>query len=124
MTDLPPEVEKALMDIEGCAIDYECEDGCCVGRIYNHLDESDLLRRHITAQAEEIERLREAVPPDTLCSREYIAVLRQRDRYKAMAEWLAGRMEKDLAQAEYPDGRPYPDAAFYLKAAEEATSDE
>jgi hypothetical protein len=114
---LSPEVEEALGDIEKCSRDYEGEArfGCCVDRIYNHLDEADLLRRHLTAQAEEIERLIEWRREENL----------ERDRYKAMAEWLAEQASEvediatQLAQADVETRSSSP--SEWLKAAEEAT---
>ena len=104
MTNLPPEVEEALEMVEECYEDWGCGDGCCGSRRYNHLDEADLLRRHITTQAEEIGRrdrmmvaiAEEHPQPAEMLFRErklnetLLDMTTERDRYKAMAKAWEG----------------------------------
>ena len=135
---LPPEVEKALQAIEDCYTDYQCEDGCCDDRLYNHLDEADLLRAHLTAQAEEIERLNrimvaiaeEHPQPAEMLFRErklnetLLDMTAERDRYKALIRdgIQAFAFTRDYVQPKVDlpaiEGWPWYE---WCKAAEEAT---
>ena len=120
MTDhtLPPEVEEVIQEFVPRLVVDEAR-----GVYYPR----DTLRAHITAQAEEIERLENYAEGLKLGAS---ITRRQRDRYKAMAEWLAKRLGvistpgmRGWTEHEEPEQTWERQAAEWLKAAEEATRD-